>query len=83
MKLSGSRAPQGARGLKSIRRKDRGQRTKSRPARGAWVEIAVETNHEIKPMSRPARGAWVEIKTSGGACKSSARRAPQGARGLK
>ena len=36
--------------------------TMSRPARGAWVEIAVSLL--IAPAllwSRPARGAWVEI----------------------
>ena len=34
----------------------------SRPARGAWVEIAVPS-WNLNPIStsRPARGAWVEI----------------------
>ena len=34
----------------------------SRPARGAWVEIAVLKHSAVSaPVSRPARGAWVEI----------------------
>ena len=28
----------------------------SRPARGAWVEIAVKANHEIKPIVAPRKG---------------------------
>ena len=36
----------------------------SRPARGAWVEIAIVTNTIPPASSRPARGAWVEIKVT-------------------
>ena len=35
-----SRAPQGARGLKLTDWGSRGREFKSRPARGAWIEIA-------------------------------------------
>ena len=35
---------------------------RSRPARGAWVEISTVHDGELTDlMSRPARGAWVEI----------------------
>ena len=35
---------------------------KSRPARGAWVEISKQMYGENGQLtSRPARGAWVEI----------------------
>ena len=39
--------------------------SKSRPARGAWVEIAKEY-YESKDStsSRPARGAWVEMMST-------------------
>ena len=57
------RAPQGARGLKFI------SITliiliciRSRPARGAWVEIGLADRFRTDwRRSRPARGAWVEI----------------------
>mgnify|MGYP004725130887 CR=1 FL=1 len=36
---------------------------KSRPARGAWVEIRKSLVAETGTLSsRPARGAWVEIR---------------------
>ncbi len=34
---------------------------KSRPARGAWVEIEEVKQLWLELQSRPARGAWVEI----------------------
>ena len=34
---------------------------RSRPARGAWVEIGSNPDPATKTESRPARGAWVEI----------------------
>ena len=35
---------------------------RSRPARGAWVEIiAIQERYGVRRQSRPARGAWVEI----------------------
>ncbi len=56
------RAPQGARGLKFIMNTQKCLYAKSRPARGAWVEIS-SALHPRPPehQSRPARGAWVEI----------------------
>ena len=36
----------------------------SRPARGAWVEIANSVQFATLPESRPARGAWVEMSYS-------------------
>ena len=34
---------------------------KSRPARGAWIEIQHHGVHQGVPESRPAWGAWIEI----------------------
>ena len=57
-----SRAPQGARGLKSTVILRLCLVKQSRPARGAWVEILPMRICKISfYMSRPARGAWVEI----------------------
>ena len=78
------RAPHGARGLK-LSACGRGQRgLRSRPARGAWIEIVggavlVEQVGE----SRPARGAWIEIFPPLRCPRRWAGRAPHGARGLK
>ena len=36
-----------------------------------------------KERSRPTRGAWIEIASRKSKCEAVARRAPQGARGLK
>ena len=36
---------------------------KSRPARGAWVEIKAARASQQRRRSRPARGAWVEMLT--------------------
>ena len=55
------RAPQGARGLKSKLCVCRPFSRRSRPARGAWVEIPTPTGCATgDPTSRPARGAWIE-----------------------
>ena len=48
--------------MKSQSFKEKLKITRSRPARGAWVEIQHERNCEEQQQSRPARGAWVEIK---------------------
>ena len=55
----------------------------SRPARGAWIEIANWWEKLKHGTSRPARGAWIEIDRLGGDAMDAKRRAPQGARGLK
>ena len=34
---------------------------RSRPARGAWIEIAWAGTPWITTGSRPARGAWIEM----------------------
>ena len=34
---------------------------RSRPARGAWVEISYPRRNNLLLSSRPARGAWVEM----------------------
>ena len=34
---------------------------KSRPARGAWIEIIKPNLQDKVAKSRPARGAWIEI----------------------
>ena len=56
---------------------------KSRPARGAWVEMTREIQKSKKKKSRPARGAWVEIFVATSDEEAIESRAPQGARGLK
>ena len=60
--MVGGRAPQGARGLKSIEYNDYFRDTSSRPARGAWVEILLPDIVNVGKQSRPARGAWVEMR---------------------
>ena len=79
-----SRAPQGARGLKSAITSGMTLPVRSRPARGAWVEIRSDLSSVFPFASRPARGAWVEIPIAQIYCAYTlSRRAPQGARGLK
>ena len=57
---------------------------KSRPARGAWIEMLVwAKGGTYQPRSRPARGAWIEIILKPSVSAVSECRAPQGARGLK
>ena len=56
---------------------------KSRPARGAWIEIGRRPTPLTRPMSRPARGAWIEIRYRPRIRRCSHGRAPHGARGLK
>ena len=57
------RAPQGARGLKCFKVARIAKYSRSRPARGAWVEISQTANTTtLWTSSRPARGAWVEIE---------------------
>ena len=78
------RAPQGARGLKSMGERFAALTWRSRPARGAWVEMMANASlSQIEWLSRPARGAWVEIKRWAYYTHAHRRRAPQGARGLK
>ena len=56
----------------------------SRPARGAWIDIASSRNVVcVTNLSRPARGAWIEITKGRPLRLCSTGRAPQGARGLK
>ena len=47
-----SRAPHGARGLKSAAVADRGGRRVSRPTRGAWIEIL--SNSAVKKIASVA-----------------------------
>ena len=35
--------------------------SESLPARGAWIEISVDTPAALAVGSLPARGAWIEI----------------------
>ena len=55
------RVPQGTRGLKSRRYRKGRILAVSRPARDAWVEIAMSFAYRSARLSRPARDAWVEI----------------------
>ena len=57
----GGRAPHGARGLKWQRGAGPESGSGSRPARGAWIEIADGVKINGNVTSRPARGAWIEI----------------------
>ena len=77
------RAPHGARGLKFIPSFIRRIFGRSRPARGAWIEISRKKGTTSPALSRAPHGArglksrtWP--RTSSAAC-----RAPHGARGLK
>ena len=54
-------APQGAGGLKSVRRRGNRHFRPSRPARGGWIEITITTDPLVHVGSRPARGGWIEI----------------------
>ena len=51
-----SRAPQGARGLKSIERKGCYMGHESRPARGAWIEIGVLPEVRKRKHVAPRKG---------------------------
>ena len=69
--------------LRIVKNKE-GLLLRSRPARGAWVEIGGAASLELLAQSsRPARGAWVEIEAVGRSKGGRRCRAPQGARGLK
>ena len=54
--MTGSRAPQGARGLKFKKARDTYGETKSRPARGAWVEILRKLNSLLRTLVAPRKG---------------------------
>ena len=51
------RAPQGARGLKCIYDKRLEEQSRSRPARGAWVEISVDSDIASGASGRAPQGA--------------------------
>ena len=56
----------------------------SRPAWGAWIEIAaLLLTAPALLWSRPAWGAWIEILSNRNPAYNTDRRAPHGARGLK
>ena len=55
------RAPHGARGLKFAIQTTKKFLHKSRPTRGAWIEIDIKKAKRAKALSRPTRGAWIEI----------------------
>ena len=59
--ILGCRAPLGARGLKYGITIKTFSRYKSRPTRGAWIEIIIVKYTVKKSRSRPTRGAWIEI----------------------
>ena len=52
-----SRAPQGARGLKSQPQQGGRLAVGSRPARGAWIEIASGVRSRMAPAGRAPQGA--------------------------
>ena len=81
--MNDGRAPHGARGLKSFLAFSGAESCSSRPARGAWIEIADLTEARHGAASRPARGAWIEIPWDFPVAYKTGGRAPHGARGLK
>ena len=78
-----SRPPHGGRGLKygssGVTPSDR----RSPPARGAWIEMAINHNHDDRYASPPARGAWIEITHRDMRFMFFSCRSPHGERGLK
>ena len=56
---------------------------RSRPARGAWVEIKKAVDHEREASGRAPQGARGLKFDVMGTSDTKTRRAPQGARGLK
>ena len=56
------RAPYGARGLKCAALDFALLSLKSRPIRGAWIEIPSPQAGRQGASSRPIRGAWIEIR---------------------
>ena len=77
-----SRAPYGARGLKSLEHDAAQPLSLSRPVWSAWIEMGSRYAKGACPGSRPVWGAWIEIMSASGGC-GRASRAPYGARGLK
>ena len=55
------RAPRGARGLKWSLPQTPSNLFRSRPSRGAWIEILMCTGAPSLKTSRPSRGAWIEM----------------------
>ena len=56
---------------------------RSPPARGAWIEMAINHNHDDRYASPPARGAWIEITHRDMRFMFFSCRSPHGERGLK
>ena len=57
MSLSdGGRAPQGARGLKCAKWAFPESSTKSRPARGAWIEMSMMHCTSVRKLVAPRKG---------------------------
>ena len=84
MGIPKSRAPYGARGLKSLCFCMSLFRLLSRPVWGAWIEITPEPAHMPASLrSRPVWGAWIEMDHLLAVQNLGKSRAPYGARGLK
>ena len=56
------RAPHGARGLKFFLLGHKIRDGRSRPTRGAWIEIKTTRAAQSAGQSRPTRGAWIEMR---------------------
>ena len=82
-RLKYRRAPHGARGLKSPASRVAVRPDRSRPTRGAWIEITASCRRWKSCWSRPTRGAWIEMCIRPTLSPSILGRAPHGARGLK
>ena len=78
-----SRAPHGARGLKSPATTGTTSSSRSRPTRGAWIEMSACARCAARRASRAPHGARGLKSLSASLCKLCYRRAPHGARGLK
>ena len=79
-----SRAPHGARGLKYPRTYSQASQNKSRPARGAWIEIFTGRSATFSYQCRAPHGArGLKYQDPEQFVVQDFRRAPHGARGLK
>ncbi len=56
---------------------------KSHPARGAWIEIGLQLNHNLAPASRTPHGVRGLKLSFAQSTQPSTRRTPHGVRGLK
>ena len=61
VKRNEGRSLHGERGLKSLDVTVLGDKKRSLPSRGAWIEILIYNQCGQPARSLPSRGAWIEI----------------------